>query len=132
MIEVPILIYNLNKIQREILNKALKNYNLDFTQGIILYKIQTEKNLTSKELVDMGIVEKSAISKILNRMEKLGYIIKKYTVSDRRKFHIVITETGKQIVRIICELIKEYDKKIKNILSEQTILELTELLQNFD
>lgn len=132
MIEIPILIYNLSKIQREILNKALKVYQLDFTQGLILYKIETEKTLTSKELIDMGIVEKSAISKILNRMEKLGYIIKKYTISDKRKFHIVLTESGKQIVKIICKLIKEYDKKIKTILSENTILELNELLKAFD
>lgn len=132
MIEIPILIYNLSKIQREILNKTLKVYQLDFTQGLILYKIETEKTLTSKELIDMGIVEKSAISKILNRMEKLGYIIKKYTISDKRKFHIVLTESGKQIVKIICKLIKEYDKKIKTILSENTILELNELLKAFD
>lgn len=127
-IKIPILISRINRLQKKHLNDSLKPFNLESSQGIILLKIKELKKITPTQLVDLGVIEKPAISKTLKKLEGLGYIFKSPSDTDARSFSVSLTDSGKQIGKHVEKFIDELDKHFQSILDKNNVKELTEIL----
>lgn len=127
-IKIPVLISRISKLQRKILNEKLKNFNLEASQGIILFKIKELGESTPKELIEMGIIEKPAISKTLAKLEKLGYIEKIPSLKDARSFSVRLSKNGEMIESCVNDFIEDLNNKFKMILNNNSLKELETLL----
>lgn len=127
-IKIPVLISRISKLQRKILNEKLKDFNLEASQGIILFKIKELEESTPKELIEMGIIEKPAISKTLAKLEKLGYIEKIPSLKDARSFSVRLSKNGEMIESCVNDFIEDLNNKFKMILNNNSLKELETLL----
>lgn len=127
-IKIPILFSRINRLQKKHLNDNLKIFNLESSQGIILLKIKELKKITPTQLVDLGVIEKPAISKALKKLEGLGYIIKSQSNQDARSFYVSLTKDGERIASHIEEFLDELDKKFHTILTDDNIQEIKNVL----
>lgn len=127
-IKIPVLISRISKLQRKILNEKLKDFNLEASQGIILFKIKEFGESTPKELIEMGIIEKPAISKTLAKLEKLGYIEKIPSLKDARSFSVRLAKNGEMIESCVNDFIEDLNNKFKMILNNNSLKELETLL----
>lgn len=127
-IKIPILFSRINRLQKKHLNDNLKIFNLESSQGIILLKIKELKKITPTQLVDLGVIEKPAISKTLKKLEGLGYIIKSQSNQDARSFYVSLTKDGERIASHVEEFLDELDKKFHTILTDDNIQEIKNVL----
>ena len=127
-IKIPILFSRISKLQKKYFNDNLKNFNLESSQGIILLKIKELKKITPTQLIDLGIIEKPAISKTLKKLEGLGYIIKSQSNKDARSFSVSLTKDGNKIASYIEEILDEMDTKFQAILNDNSIKEIGDIL----
>ncbi|WP_418965352.1 MarR family winged helix-turn-helix transcriptional regulator [Cetobacterium sp.] len=127
-IKIPVLISRISKLQRKILNEKLKDFNLEASQGIILFKIKELGETSPKQLIEMGIIEKPAISKTLTKLEKLGYIEKIPSLKDARSFSVNLTKDGERVENCVNEFIEELNNKFQLILNENSLNQLENLL----
>jgi MarR family transcriptional regulator, organic hydroperoxide resistance regulator len=92
------------------------NY-LIYNPGII----QTELSRIAKR-------DRTSVTRMLDGMEKKGLIIRKKDSRDRRVFRIYPTEKAKKIYDSIFPYVEKFNNTIKEILSEQECVILTEKL----
>ncbi len=130
--KIPILISKINRLQKKILNEKLKKFNLESSQGIILYKIKEFRKVTPSQLVDMGVIEKAAVSKTLKKLENLGYILKETSLEDARSFFVSLTKSGEVIGNCVNSFIENLDKEFHNILSENSLVQLETIFENLE
>lgn len=76
-------------------NDFLKRFNLTTAQFDVLVQIHVYQPLTQMELAEKATVTQGGISRMLSRLEKEGYIVRK---QDWKTKTISLTETGEAIL----------------------------------
>ncbi|MGX6591073.1 MarR family winged helix-turn-helix transcriptional regulator [Cetobacterium ceti] len=127
MERIPVIIGKISKYQRRYIDEALSEIGLMGAQGIILAKIKIYGSMTPKEIAKIGIVEKSAVAKVLKKLYELGYVDKVSSELDGRSYKVKLTSKGEEVAQIVKDSVIELEKKYKTILSENTLKELEEL-----
>jgi len=75
----------------------------------------------------MGIARSGAVE-VVNSLEKLGYVIRTDSATDRRAFALALTESGKQALQEITRSIEDHDARISARLTRDEQSELRRLL----
>jgi DNA-binding MarR family transcriptional regulator len=93
-------------------------------------------SLSMKDIGNLLGKEKSTITTLVNKLEKLGYIKKVKSTEDRRSTYVQLTEKGKLVEHNFGDISKSvHDTAYRNFTKEEKI-ELLRLLkklnQNFD
>ena len=107
--------------------KFFQNYlssDAQFNVLAILY--DSKENLSQKDLSNKLMVDKSNITGLLDRLEKSNFIARIPVAVDRRKYHIVLTEEGKNIVEKIDPV---YKSTIDNLTKDFTKKELRQFIE---
>jgi DNA-binding MarR family transcriptional regulator len=58
-----------------------------------------DNRLRMSDLADRVLLTRSGLTRLVDRLEKEGYIIREIDPEDRRGFYAIITDTGKQAMR---------------------------------
>lgn len=75
----------------------------------------------------MGIARSGALE-VVNSLEKLGYVRRCDSPTDRRAFALELTAEGEKVLEIVTALIREHDARISARLSDAEHLQLRTLL----
>jgi DNA-binding MarR family transcriptional regulator len=75
----------------------------------------------------MGIARSGAVE-VVNSLEKLGYVSRTDSATDRRAFALVLTDDGRQALQQITVAVKEHDMRISTRLTPREKSELRRLL----
>lgn len=75
----------------------------------------------------MGIARSGAVE-VVNSLEKLGYVARTDSATDRRAFALVLTESGNLALQEITVAIQAHDERISRRLSPNEQVELRRLL----
>ena len=78
---------------------------------VISYLLDNEK-LTHTQIVTLCETDKSAVSRVLNKMEKKGLIQSNYSENNKKTLYANLTQTGKQIAE---NLKTAYDKCVNEL-----------------
>lgn len=93
-------ILSLNKLVQKIKAFEIEKYGLKTIHVMCLYYLnKSPQGLTAKELVELTLEDKAAISRALKIMQDNGHV--KYDANCRNAV-IVLTDTGKEIASNIC------------------------------
>lgn len=66
-------------------------------QPRVLSELCYNENITQKELAELSSLEPATLSRSLDRLEEMGYILRNGNPDCRRSFLITLTEKGKQM-----------------------------------
>lgn len=66
---------------------------------ILMFLYQSEEHNTSKDITDMNLFTKGHISQSLSRLAKKRLVTVAHDTSDKRCYHIFLTNAAKKIVR---------------------------------
>lgn len=90
-----------SQLSRSLLQSTseFKKYSLSFLQYFLLQKIQDGDFLTMSDIADKLWYTNAATTGQIDRLEKLGYVLREYSKSDRRKIIVTITEKWHQTLK---------------------------------
>ena len=112
-------------ILRKKFNSEIKRFNLSSEQFAILKLIENNK-LTPTEIANILNRDKANITRIVNALEKKGFI-KKEKINEK-SFYVVITKNGLDRLSKAEEVAIRLNKKIKTIIDEKEFQFLLETL----
>jgi DNA-binding MarR family transcriptional regulator len=122
-------------IEKKLFEKEL--YDLVPSYGNILTVLYDHNGtLSMKEIGTLLGKEKSTITAIVDKLEKLGYVMKLKSEQDRRTTYVCLTEMGKDIEKKFEEISFDVHKTAYNNFTQEEKTEFLRLLkkmnQNFD
>lgn len=107
-------IHIINRNQRIYLNKKLEKYDLEVgsSQLKFLFNLYEEDEICQNKLAKRLSVDKATATRVLRKLEKVGYIEKYKDLNDKRKLLIRITEKGYSIKNDICDILNEWSNTL--------------------
>lgn len=101
-------------------------FNLDYSMidMRILGEIARNKGTTANQLAKFMRMDRSYLSRIVNKLEKAGYILRENDPNDKRIFRLFLTDEGEALNRYIEE---QSNKQILELLHSLETKEITQL-----
>jgi DNA-binding MarR family transcriptional regulator len=109
--------------------QAMTSYPVTRTQFILLLLISREGSPKLARLAEEMNVQPSAITVLIDRLEKLNYVKRITDPDDRRSVRVELTPLGREIIHDFRQRRRGILKSYLNWLSEEEIRTLTELLE---
>ncbi|MFX1274498.1 MAG: MarR family winged helix-turn-helix transcriptional regulator [Promethearchaeota archaeon] len=114
------LVAKIHQLAGRIFTKMLKEYQIEINpaQGRIMFVLWQNDEISFKELAKRSSLSKSTLTSMLDRLEKMGYVNRIRSKTDRRKILIKLTEKDKNLhgkyVKISQEMNGIYYKGFKD------------------
>lgn len=118
---------------RTIMSEITQHQDLGITgsQFHLLNKIEKEKVTNVKHLAKILNVKPSAITVMLERLVKHGFVSRVQDEKDRRSVAVTLTEDGFRVLQQAKENSREILKKYAALLDEHELKVLNSILQKF-
>ena len=126
------------KILEYYLHEKFKEHNLDLTkeQMVVLKKLHDKDGLSQNELAFLTLRNKSSLTRLLSKMEKKCYIIRKQSKEDKRFNKVYLTNLGRDVFKrtkpAIKAMISTSEQNISVSEKKQIIKTLKKIQTNFD
>ncbi len=126
------------KIVEYHLQEMFKEANLDLTkeQVIVLKKLHDNDGLSQNELAFLMLRNKSSLTRLLVKMEKKSYIIRKQSQIDKRINEVCLTQKGRDTFILAKPVIKRMMIKMEQNITDSEkkliINTLKKVQSNFD
>lgn len=120
------------------LHEQFSLHGLDLTkeQMVVLKKLSIKDGLNQNELATLTLRNKSSLTRLVCKMEKKGFIIRKTCNEDKRNKHLFITSLGKETFNKSIPIMKTMIATIQIGISEaekKTMIRLLKQIQaNFN
>ncbi|WP_456470343.1 MarR family winged helix-turn-helix transcriptional regulator [Caminibacter sp.] len=114
-------------VLRKKFNSQISPYNLSSEQYAVMRLVDEIGEITPTKIAELLKRDKATITRIINSLEKKGFINKKYINS--KSYYLLLTQEGKINLKFADKVAVEFQNKIKSILSEEEFKCLLEKLQ---
>jgi DNA-binding MarR family transcriptional regulator len=103
------LMAKIRQVGGRISERILKQYNVEINsaQGRIMFALWQKDSISINELANKTQLKKSTLTSMLDRLEKMGYIRRQRSKSDRRKILIKRTEKDRNMEKKYVEVSEE-------------------------
>ncbi|MCI8575022.1 MAG: MarR family transcriptional regulator [Bacilli bacterium] len=123
------------KIQKEF-NEDLKKFHLSSTYlGIIMLLYDHKEGYSMSDLSRLNAVDNALMTRNIKELEKIDYIYRNREKESQRKYHICLTEKGKNVAKEIKNIIEKRQQDFLKLFSkdEQAILDqaISMVIQKF-
>lgn len=126
------LINQIQKISSRKFNELLKEKNIDEfngSQGVILYSLWNNKELTIKEIGIITGLAKTSLTSMLDRMEEKGLIRRKDNSEDKRSIKIMLTDKAKELEKDYNDISNKMSNIFYKNFSDKEINEIENYLE---
>ena len=126
------LINQIQKISSRKFNELLKEKNIDEfngSQGVILYSLWNNKELTIKEIGKITGLAKNSLTSMLDRMEEKGLIRRKDNSEDKRSIKIMLTDKAKELEKDYNDISNKMSNIFYKNFSDKEINEIENYLE---
>ncbi|HEM4557371.1 TPA: MarR family transcriptional regulator [Streptococcus suis] len=89
--------YQVNKLFNQFYMKNLKEFDLTYTQYLVLVVLWETAPLTLKELGEKLDLASNTLTPLLKRLEAKGYIQRSIPLGDKRQLLVQLTEDGQML-----------------------------------
>lgn len=104
---------------------AASPQELDVLSRILL----SDKPLTPLDLAALTGLSKSAVSRLIERLEKKRFINKQYNKKDKRSYTLYATSLGNEELDLACQHYLEPVYKLRRTIGEERFQQLTALIE---
>jgi len=94
---VAFITNNAAKKLSECFNERLSKLGITRVQWIALYFMGKYENISQGELGKKMDIKASSVARLIDRMERDGYVIRKRDPKDRRMTNLILTKDGKEL-----------------------------------
>jgi len=126
---IGLLIHDVGRLLRVLYDRQMASIGLTRSQWLLLTYLYFKDGINQTELASLMDMEKAPLSRLLDRMEIKGWIIRKNETKDRRIKNIYLSESVKPFVSSLREKAAKYRKDSLSILSDKELNKLRDLLQ---
>lgn len=126
---IGLLIHDVGRLLKVLYDRQMASIGLTRSQWLLLTYLYFKDGINQTELASLMDMEKAPLSRLLDRMEIKGWIIRKNETKDRRIKNIYLSESVKPFVSSLREKAAKYRKDSLSILSDKELSKLRDLLQ---
>lgn len=137
--EVRDLMFRTEMARKRRIHPVWSDMGLIAGQPRVLSQLFIKDKITQKELAEACCIEPATLSRALDRLEAMGYIIRNDNPQCRRSFLISLTEAGKKMAGKVNETFTELEEEMMECFTDEemdTIISLVsriyENLRNAD
>lgn len=123
------LLHFANNCKDKIIDQCAAPYELTSAQFKTLLHIAFRNMTTPMTLSQALRIDNGAITRLLDRLEQKGFLIRVRDQQDRRQINIVLTKQGKQVSKKIPEIAANALNQLTNQLTKTEITQLETLLK---
>lgn len=112
-----------------VLNRKYLNGKLSLPEIRVLYAIHMAQEITAGDIVPLLHIDKSYLSKILIRFERMKYLTKKVSSTDGRAYFLHLTSAGRKEVELNDHMSNEFVRQMLVQLPEKDCEELVDCMR---
>lgn len=113
-------------------NKKFEEYGITVAQSFILFSLLESDGLYVKCLAERLDIDSSAITGLVDRLDKEKLVERRVDPEDRRAFRIFLTEKGKKLAETLAPIGQEFNKKLKDGMKKEELAAFKKFLQKID
>ncbi len=126
---IGLLIHDVARLLRVLYDRQMASIGLTRSQWWLLTYLFFKDGINQSELAILMDMEKAPLSRLLDRMEKKGWVIRKNESKDRRTKNIYLTERIKPLISSMRDKAAEYRRESLSILTDKERNKLKAILQ---
>ena len=126
---IGLLIHDVARLLRVLYDRQMASIGLTRSQWWLLTYLFFKDGINQSELAILMDMEKAPLSRLLDRMEKKGWVIRKNENKDRRTKNIYLSETIKPLISSMRDKAAEYRRESLSILTDKDRNKLKAILQ---
>ena len=126
---IGLLIHDVARLLRVLYDRQMASIGLTRSQWWLLTYLFFKDGINQSELAILMDMEKAPLSRLLDRMEKKGWVIRKNESKDRRTKNIYLTESIKPLISSMRDKAAEYRRESLSILTDKERNKLKAILQ---
>ena len=97
-------LYTASRLLVQAYTPLLKELGVTYPQYLVLLVLWEDQEVTVGQITNRLLLETSTITPLLKRMEQMGLVERKRSVSDERKVLIQLTEKGEALKQNACTI----------------------------
>lgn len=97
-----------HQVSREF-HRELKPYSLSVLEWRVLATLEGSEGCSLGEVADAVLFKQPTVTKMIDRMERAGWVKRRPGKGDRRRVRIVLTARGRSTVRTLLEKAKAHE-----------------------
>ena len=126
---IGLLIHDVARLLRVLYDRQMSSIGLTRSQWWLLTYLFFKDGINQSELGILMDIEKAPLSRLLDRMEKKGWVIRKNERKDRRTKNIYLSESIKPLISSMRHKAAEYRSESLSILTDKERNKLKDILQ---
>lgn len=126
---IGLLIHDVGRLLRVLYDRQMASIGLTRSQWWLLTYLYFKDGINQKDLASLMDMEKAPLSRLLDRMEIKGWILRKNETKDRRIKNIYLSESVKPLIGSMRKKAAEYRQDSLSVLSDEELNSLRNLLQ---
>ena len=126
---IGLLIHDVARLLRVLYDRQMSSIGLTRSQWWLLTYLFFKDGINQSELAILMDMEKAPLSRLLDRMEKKGWVIRKNESKDRRTKSIYLSESIKPLISSMRDKAAEYRSESLSILTDKERNKLKAILQ---
>lgn len=127
--KISLLLMQVTKAHRARLGAGLAELGLHLGQEAVLVQLWAQEGLTQSELVERLGVEPPTVTKMLQRMERAGFVTRREDVRDARVSRVYLTAEGRKLEAPVRALWRRAEQRLVKRLSPEERALLGRLLR---
>ena len=126
---IGLLIHDVARLLRVLYDRQMASIGLTRSQWWLLTYLFFKDGINQSELAILMDIEKAPLSRLLDRMEIKGWVIRKNESKDRRTKNIYLSENVKPLISSMRDKAAAYRSESLSILNDKDINKLKDILQ---
>ena len=126
---IGLLIHDVARLLRVLYDRQMASIGLTRSQWWLLTYLFFKDGINQSELAILMDMEKAPLSRLLDRMEKKGWVIRKNESKDRRTKNIYLSESIKPLISSMRDKAAEYRRESLSVLTDKERNKLKAILQ---
>ncbi len=103
------------------LEKRLNNFNITRSQWIALYYIKNNNMITQKQLADKMSLKEPSVVRLLDKMERYGWVNRISSNDDKRMKFLILTDSGKDIETAMLDVAEKFKSDVLDGISHEDL-----------
>ena len=126
---IGLLIHDVARLLRVLYDRQMASIGLTRSQWWLLTYLFFKDGINQSELAILMDMEKAPLSRLLDRMEIKGWVIRKNESKDRRTKNIYLSESVKPLISSMRDKAAAYRSESLSILNDKDVNKLKDILQ---
>lgn len=106
----------------EAFGRRLQNTGITRVQWIALYYVKTKTRISQRDLSNLMNVKDSSAGRLIDRLERDGFIGRERNDSDRRVIYIKLTDKGNQLINDLMPIGIQFNDDLLSGIDEQELM----------